>query len=149
MWTVPWSHSTLLLLQVLSFFEVTLEHGLSTDQVIKVRNRILCTASCHYMPCSHAASSCSIMQARELHGSNELPVDPGAPAPYVFKTWLLCSELIVIYKQMHLMQAAHCTGTPFWKLVLKQFDDYLVKVLIAAAVVDLIIALVNGERGAG
>lgn len=33
--------------------------------------------------------------------------------------------------------------------MLKQFDDYLVKVLIAAAVVDLIIALVNGERGAG
>ena len=32
--------------------------------------------------------------------------------------------------------------------MLKQFDDYLVKVLIAAAVVDLIIALVNGERGA-
>ena len=47
------------------------------------------------------------------------------------------------------MRAAHCTGTPFWKLVLKQFDDYLVKVLIAAAVVDLIIALVNGERGVG
>jgi Cation transporter/ATPase, N-terminus len=44
---------------------------------------------------------------------------------------------------------AHGVGTPFWKLVLKQFDDYLVKVLIAAAVVDLIIALVNGERGAG
>ena len=40
-------------------------------------------------------------------------------------------------------------GTPFWKLVLKQFDDYLVKILIAAAVVDLIIALANGERGAG
>ena len=45
--------------------------------------------------------------------------------------------------------SAHRTGTPFWKLVLKQFDDYLVKVLIAAAIVDLIIALVNGERGAG
>ena len=40
-------------------------------------------------------------------------------------------------------------GTPFWKLVLKQFDDYLVKILIAAAVVDLVIALLNGERGAG
>ena len=40
-------------------------------------------------------------------------------------------------------------GTPFYKLVLKQFDDYLVKILIAAAVVDLLIALANGERGAG
>ena len=38
--------------------------------------------------------------------------------------------------------------TPFYKLVLKQFDDLLVKILIAAAVVDLIIALSNGETGA-
>lgn len=40
-------------------------------------------------------------------------------------------------------------GTPFWKLVLKQFDDLLVKILIVAAVVDLIIALANGESGVG
>jgi hypothetical protein len=40
-------------------------------------------------------------------------------------------------------------GTPFWKLVLKQFDDLLVKILIAAAVVDLIIAVINGEKGLG
>ena len=39
-------------------------------------------------------------------------------------------------------------GTPFWKLVLKQFDDLLVKILIGAAIVDLLIALSNGERGA-
>jgi hypothetical protein len=39
-------------------------------------------------------------------------------------------------------------GTPFWKLVLKQFDDLLVKILIVAAVVDLIIAIINGETGA-
>ncbi|KAL4420461.1 hypothetical protein ABPG75_010117 [Micractinium tetrahymenae] len=40
-------------------------------------------------------------------------------------------------------------GTPFWKLVLKQFDDLLVKILIVAAVVDLVIALASGERGVG
>jgi P-type Ca2+ transporter type 2A len=40
-------------------------------------------------------------------------------------------------------------GTPFWKLVLKQFDDLLVKILIVAAAVDLLIALANGEGGAG
>ncbi len=40
-------------------------------------------------------------------------------------------------------------GTPLWKLVLKQFDDLLVKILIVAAVVDLLIALVSGESGAG
>jgi P-type Ca2+ transporter type 2A len=39
-------------------------------------------------------------------------------------------------------------GTPFWKLVLKQFDDLLVKILIVAAIVDLVIAIINGETGA-
>ena len=36
-------------------------------------------------------------------------------------------------------------GTPFWKLVLKQFDDLLVKILIAAAAVSLLIGLADGE----
>ncbi|KAJ9533975.1 hypothetical protein QJQ45_027070 [Haematococcus lacustris] len=36
-------------------------------------------------------------------------------------------------------------GTPLWKLILKQFDDLLVKILMAAAAVDFVIAMTEGD----
>lgn len=35
-------------------------------------------------------------------------------------------------------------GKPMWKLVLEQFDDALVKILLAAAVVSFVLAFVDG-----
>jgi Ca2+ transporting ATPase len=40
-------------------------------------------------------------------------------------------------------------GTPLWKLVLKQFDDLLVRILLLAAVVDFLIALTDGDSVLG
>lgn len=34
-----------------------------------------------------------------------------------------------------------------FKLILEQFDDLLVKILLAAAVIDLVLAMINGETG--
>jgi hypothetical protein len=67
----------------------------------------------------HGLSSDAVQQHRIRYGKNELPTDPGMydnnnnkdVMVYIY-SWLVCDGV----------------GTPFWKLVLKQFDDLLVKV---------------------
>uniref|UniRef100_A0A1D2A032 Calcium-transporting ATPase n=1 Tax=Auxenochlorella protothecoides TaxID=3075 RepID=A0A1D2A032_AUXPR len=71
--------------EVLEYFGVGLEYGLSSQQVAS---------------------------AQQMYGRNELAPD---------------------------------AGKPLWKLVLKQFDDLLVKILIVAALVDFFIAFAGGE----
>ncbi|KAK1322635.1 Calcium-transporting ATPase 3, endoplasmic reticulum-type [Acorus calamus] len=54
------------------------------------------------------------------------------------------AENIRIYGRNALPQER---STPFWKLILKQFDDLLVRILIAAALISFFLALIDGETG--
>mmetsp|Transcript_20634 Transcript_20634/g.57264 ORF Transcript_20634/g.57264 Transcript_20634/m.57264 type:complete len:1008 (+) Transcript_20634:154-3177(+) len=62
-------------------------------------------------------------------------------------TGLTATQVLEGYNLHGKNELAPDEGTPFWKLVLKQFDDLLVKILIVAALVDLAITFFNGETG--
>ena len=84
-----------------------------------------------------------VLRARAVHGANELAPDEGTARCWSGSPLHACRAL-----RGHGTSMCICwTGTPFWKLVLKQFDDLLVKILIVAAVVDFLIALSSGEEG--
>ena len=57
-----------------------------------------------------------------MHGSNELAPDKGASMAYTSAALCICPKCLHV-NTVHVV----CAGTPFWKLVLKQFDDLLVK----------------------
>ena len=79
---------------MLAHFSVDLAYGLSSQQVIQVLpTAISLTPSSQY---KHGCCQAVCMQARGVHGANQLSPEK---------------------------------GKPFWKLILKQFDDYLVKVI--------------------
>eukprot|EP00878_Enallax_costatus_P002773 GHUV01002963.1.p2 GENE.GHUV01002963.1~~GHUV01002963.1.p2 ORF type:complete len:560 (+),score=121.05 GHUV01002963.1:3990-5669(+) len=60
------------------------------------------------------------------------------------KTGLSAEQVVQSRAQYGRNELAPDEGTPLWKLVLKQFDDLLVKILIAAAVIDLILGASSG-----
>ena len=119
----------------------------------------LCRA-CRLHACEGLTLAC--VQARNLYGRNELPPEKGEHGTLAARLQCVC------------VNVQCCAGVPFWRLVLKQFDDLLVKVseqssltarsllwtvaadvdtcvlqvLLAAAVVDFVIALLSGETGA-
>ena len=76
------------------------------------------------------------MQARAIYGDNELSPDKGevTARDELPHTRIMIMSLLAIaakHAGYWLAPEVSCTcaaGTPFWKLVLKQFDDLLVKV---------------------
>lgn len=77
---------------------------------------------CQSSPAASALRLCHLLQqARAKHGSNEAAAEQGM-------------QQFIGATRSHRDQwdatlaRSSCVGTPFWKLVLKQFDDLLVKV---------------------
>lgn len=48
-------------------------------------------------------------------------------------------------KKYGLNQLPKESGTPLWKLILKQFDDILVRILVASAIISFVLALLEEE----
>lgn len=100
----------------------------------------------------HGLSAAQVAEARRLHGRNELAPEPGAVSAQrgmacrvhtkdARPTACACAVClphrpapqppsVAVPSGSSLLCCSHAwpTGTPFWKLVLKQFDDLLVKV---------------------
>ncbi|KAL0322985.1 UNVERIFIED_CONTAM: Calcium-transporting ATPase 3, endoplasmic reticulum-type, partial [Sesamum angustifolium] len=137
--------------EVLEFFTVDPTKGLTDSQVAEhgrlygnngsttVPNTFQCR--CKITCCSHAREAEEVspgdeLGIRALTGHREHIISTGLPG-----------EDREIWKACFGGSMEGTGSTPFWRLVLKQFDDLLVKILIAAAVVSFFLALANGETG--
>jgi len=55
------------------------------------------------------------------------------------------AEVKTRQEQYGLNELEHEEGTPFWKLVLEQFEDTLVRILLAAAAVSFLLAYLDNQ----
>jgi len=52
--------------------------------------------------------------------------------------WLICTDFDVDSTNIFILELPAEEGKPLWKLILEQFDDLLVKILLAAACISFV-----------
>lgn len=83
---------------------------------------------------STGLTNSQVESLRAKYGRNELPKEEGSQSPFLLLPSLAVYELFINFSLLQ-------KGTPFWKLVLNQFEDQLVRILMLAAVISFVLAL--------